>query len=109
MHGTRTWSVNTLRPRQNDHHFVDDILKFIILCENCISIDIQPKCGPINNKKSIGSRNGLAKPLSEPMMTRLTDAQTYFGHSPQNGTIWLCKQTWKYAILFHLCYCYTQQ
>ena len=30
----RVIAVNTLRPRQNDHHFSDDIFKFIFLNEN---------------------------------------------------------------------------
>ena len=44
---------NTLRPRQNERHFADDILKCILLNENVwipikISTKFVPK-GPINN------------------------------------------------------------
>ena len=45
--------INKLRPRQNDHHFPDDIFKHIFLNENAwilikISLKYVPK-GPINN------------------------------------------------------------
>ena len=45
--------VNTLRPRQNDRHFPDDIFKWIFLNENVwilinISLKFVPK-GLINN------------------------------------------------------------
>ena len=51
--------VNTSKPRQNGHHFVDDIFKCIFLNENIwistnISLKFVPK-GQIN----IGSDNGL--------------------------------------------------
>ena len=45
--------LNTLRPRQNDRYFPDDIFKYILLNENVwISIKISLKFvadGPINN------------------------------------------------------------
>ena len=49
--------VNTLRPRQNGHHFADDIFKCIFLNENVwilikISLKFVPK-GPINNIPSL--------------------------------------------------------
>ena len=55
--------MNTLRLRQNGHHFSYNIFKWIFLNENIyISIDISlnfvPK-DPINNI-NIGSDNGLA-------------------------------------------------
>ena len=48
-----TWSVNTLRPRQNWRHFADDIFKCIFVDENIkipikISLKFVP-VGPINN------------------------------------------------------------
>ena len=55
-------SLNTLKPRQNGRHFLDDIFKCIFLNESVwisIEISLVPK-GPINNKSSIGSDNGLA-------------------------------------------------
>ena len=70
---------NTLRPRQNGHHFPDDIFKWIILNENVwISIDISLKFvprGPINNIPTLVQvmawRRLGDKSLSEPMMVRL--------------------------------------
>ena len=48
-----SWCVNTLRPRQNGHHFPKDIFKWIFVDENArISIKIWLKFvprGPINN------------------------------------------------------------
>ena len=39
--------VNTLRPKQNGHHFADDIFKYIFLNENVlISIKISLKFVP---------------------------------------------------------------
>ena len=72
-------SVNTLRPRQNGRHFLDDIFKWIFLNENAsISIDISLKFvpnGPINNipalVKIMAWRRPGDKPLSEPMVVRL--------------------------------------
>ena len=70
---------NTLRPRQNDRHFPDDIFKWIFLNENTwISINISLKLvptGPINNistlVQAMAWRRPGDKPLSEPMMVRL--------------------------------------
>ena len=48
---------NTLRPKQNLRHFVDDIFKFILLNKNCyILIQISLKCvfkGPLTNISSL--------------------------------------------------------
>ena len=69
-------SFNTLRPRQNGHHFADDTFKRIFLDENVrVSIIISLKFvlkGPIDNIPALVQvmawhRSG-AKPLSEPMM-----------------------------------------
>ena len=75
---TPIW-FNTLRPRQNEHHFADDIFKCIFLNEN-VSISIKiwlkfvPK-GPINNIPALVQimawRRTGDKPLSEPMMVNL--------------------------------------
>ena len=70
--------LNTLRPRQNGHHFPDDIFKWIFLNENVwISINISLKFiprGPNNNiptlVKIMAWRRPGDKPLSEPMMVR---------------------------------------
>ena len=68
-----------LKPRQNGHHFADDILKCIFLNENVwilitISLKFVPK-GPINNilalAQKIAWRRPGDKPLSEPMMASL--------------------------------------
>ena len=72
-------TFNTLRPRQNGPHFIDDIFKCIFLYENVwitiwISLKFVPK-GPINNIPALVQimawRRPGDKPLSEPMMVRL--------------------------------------
>ena len=50
--------VNTLRPRQNDSHFLDDILKCISFNENVgisieVSLKIVPKCQINNNPELV--------------------------------------------------------
>ena len=71
--------INTLRPRQNGHHFADNTFKLIFVNENVrILINISPKFvprGPINNIPTLVQimawhRPG-DKPLSEPIMVRL--------------------------------------
>ena len=57
-------ALNTLRRRQNGHHFADDIFKCIFLNENVwilikISVKFVPE-DPVNKYYSIGSDNGLA-------------------------------------------------
>ena len=86
--GTRASSlttlfINTLRPRQNDRHFPDDIFKWIFLNKNVwisikISLKIVPK-GPIDNIPALvqiimALRRSGDQPLSEPMMTYVGDA-----------------------------------
>ena len=76
-HGTTT--LNTLRPRQNDHHFPDDIFDCIFLNENIrISLEILLKFVPrrlINNIPALvqimGWRRSGDKPLSEPKVFSL--------------------------------------
>ena len=52
---------NPLRPRQNGHHFPDDIFECIFLNENeWISIKISPKFVPKGQINNIPSDNGLA-------------------------------------------------
>ena len=80
-------TLNTLRLRQNGHYFADDTFKCIFLNEtlrisNKISLKFVPK-GPINNIPALVEimawyRSG-DKPLSEPMMVKITDA--YMRHS----------------------------
>ena len=65
-------ALNTLRQRQNVHHFADNIFKCIPMNENVsISIKISPK-GPIDNipalvQMMVWHWSGH-KPLSESMM-----------------------------------------
>ena len=70
---------NTLRQRQNERHFADDIFKCIFVNENVwisiiISLKFVPK-GPINNTAALVQimawRRPDAKPLSEAMMANL--------------------------------------
>ena len=70
---------NTLRPRRNEQHFADDILKRIFFNENVwisikISLKFVPK-GLINNIPALVQimawRRSGDKPLSEPMMVSL--------------------------------------
>ena len=73
------WSLNTLRPRQNGHHFPDAIFKCIFLNENIwilidISLNVVPK-GAINNIPASVQIMALhqpgERPLSEQMMVIL--------------------------------------
>ena len=81
-----TW-FNTLRPRQNDYHFADDIFRCIFMNERiCILIKISLKFvlkGPINSIPALvqvmARRQTGDKPLSEPMMALVGDA--YMHHS----------------------------
>ena len=75
----RLENFNTLRPRQNEQHFADDIFKRILSNENVwilikISLKFVPK-GPINNIPALVQimawRRSGDKPLSEPMMVSL--------------------------------------
>ena len=79
--------INTLRPRQNERHFADDIFKCIFLNENTwisikISLRFVPE-GPINIIPALVQimawRRTGDKPLSEPMMIQFNDA--YMCHS----------------------------
>ena len=75
----RSYTLNTLRPRQNGRHFADDVFKCIFLNEYvCILLKISLKFvakGPINNIPSLVQvmawRRSGDKPLSEPMMVSL--------------------------------------
>ena len=73
------FTLNTLRPRRNGRHFVDDIFKWIFLNEIVwilikISLKFVPQ-GPINNIPALVQimawRRPGDKPLSGPMMVRL--------------------------------------
>ena len=71
--------IKSLRPRQNGHHFANDIFNHISLNENvCIPINISTKfvpTGPINNIPALVQimawRRPGDKPLSEPRMVSL--------------------------------------
>ena len=79
MNRTLWKHVNTLGPRQNGHHFIDDTIKHIFLNENVrISIEISLKFvpkGPVNNIPALiqitAWRRPGDKPLSETMMIRI--------------------------------------
>ena len=70
------WFLNTLRLRQNGHHFADDLFKLIFFKENCcIFIEISLKYitnGPIYNNPALVQimawSQTVGKPLSEPIM-----------------------------------------
>ena len=70
---------NTLRPRQSERHFADDIFMYIFLNENCcILIKFSLKYvrkGPIDNNPALVQimawRRSGDKPSSEPMMVSL--------------------------------------
>ena len=72
-------AINTVKPRENGHHFADDTFKGIFLNENVIiSIKISLRCaskGPINNIPTLVQMMAWCRPcdepLSEPMMVRL--------------------------------------
>ena len=71
---THLLSVNILRPRQNAHHFPDNIF----LNENArISINFVPY-GPIDYKQALVQIMAWCrpgdKPLSQPMMAKITEA-----------------------------------
>ena len=74
--------INSSPPGKNDRHFADDIFRCIIVNENlCILTKISLKFvhnGPIDNEPALVQvmawRRIGDKPLSEPMLTRFTDA-----------------------------------
>ena len=74
--------INTSRPRQNGHHFADNIFKCISMNEKiCILIQISLKFVPrglIDNKAALvwvkPWRQTGDKPLPESMLIQLTDA-----------------------------------
>ena len=78
-HGTPSYYLNTLRPRQNGRHFTDAIFKCNFVNENVwipikISLKFVPE-SPINNIPALVQimawRRAGDKPLSEPMMISL--------------------------------------
>ena len=77
--------VNSSPPGQDGHYFADDIFSCIFVNEkgrilNKISLEFVPK-GSIDNNQALDYimawRRIGAKPLYEPMLTRLSDAYTY--------------------------------
>ena len=74
--------VNSSPPRQNSRHFADNIFRCIFMNQKlCILIEISLKCvpnSPIDNNPALilimAWRRLGNKPLSEPMLTRFTDA-----------------------------------
>ena len=73
------WCFNTLNPRQNGRHFLDNIFKCIFINEGIliltkISLKFVPK-GPINNLPALVQIMAWCQPedepLSEPMMAHL--------------------------------------
>ena len=105
-----TLLLNTLRPRQDGHHFADDIFKCIFLNENVwipikISLKFVPK-GPINNIPAMVQimawRRPGNKPLSEPMVvslpTHICIARPQWGQYMQNK--WYCEKKNKFKIKY---------
>ena len=88
-------------PGQNGHHFTDDIFRCIFMNEKFgiliqIALKFVPK-GPFDNKAALVQVMAWCRignePLSEPMLTRLTNA--YMQHS--GGWVkWHCKGYMKY-------------
>ena len=84
---------NTLRPRQNGHRFADHTFKRISLNENVIfSITIPLKFvpkGPINNIPALVQIMAWRRigdmSLSEPMLTRFTDASLLWRHNEHDS------------------------
>ena len=74
-----SYTLNTLRPRQDERHFADDIFTCIFFNENCcIFIKFSLKYvrkGPIDNNPALGQimawRRSGDMPLSEPMTISL--------------------------------------
>ena len=72
--------INTLRPRQDGHHFADDSFTCIFFNENCcilIKFSLKYVCkGPIDNNRALVQimawRRSGDKPLSEPMMISIS-------------------------------------
>ena len=93
--------LNTLKPRQNVRHFVDDMFKCILFNENFwISIKIPLKFvpeGPSNNIPPASVQVG-AKPLSEPMM--ISSATHICVTWPQWGNVYLNLPLWYMSWLF---------
>ena len=85
--------INSLRHRQNGHHFVDDIFTYIFVNENVwFSIKISPMFvpkGPINYIPALFQvmawRLPGGKPLSEPMMVILLTH------------VWVIRPQWVYS------------
>ena len=95
--GWRQPHFNTLRPRQNGHHFADDNFKRIFLNENVrISIEISLKFFPkgrINNIPSLVQMMAWCrpgdKPLSEPMKVR-SPTHIYVARPQWVNSMWPC-------------------
>ena len=70
-------AFNILRPRQDGHHFPDDILKCIFLNENLyISIKISLKFarkGPINNIPALVQKMHCHRPGDKPLIIWTND------------------------------------
>ena len=93
---------NTFRPRQNGHHFADDVFKCLYLNGNVwfllkISLKFVPK-GPINNILSLVQIMAWHRPgdksLSEPMMVSLLTH------------ICIARQQWGIPIWLWVCFRY---
>ena len=92
--------VNTSPPRQNGHHFAEDIFRCIFLNENAwifimISLNFVPK-GSINNIPALVQimawRRRGDKPLSEPIPTWFTGA--YMRHQGEMSQHIEAETTW---------------
>ena len=92
-HNLNHHNINTLRPRQNGHHFADDIFKYIFLNEDVrISVNISLKFAPMGQIKNISVmvRRLGDKPSSEEIIFSLLTMMT-----SSNGNI--------FRVAGHLC------
>ena len=104
------WLFNTLRPRQDDRHFPDDIFKWIFLNGNVwiaikVSLKFVPK-GSINNipplVQIMAWRRPGDKPLSEPMMVILLWTHTCVTR-PQWVNDVVCHTLTHWGRVTHIC------
>ena len=112
-------SFNTLRPRQNGHHFADDAFKRIFLNENVgisikISLKFVPK-GPVYNIPALVQVMAWRrpdKPLSEPMVVKLLThicvtrpqwVNLFMGclNNPIYSNLRLCAACWAHFMCHH--------
>ena len=114
----RIIQFNSLRPRQNGHHFADDIFKCIFLNENVwipskTSLKFVPK-GPINNIPALVQimawRRPDDKPLSELMTVSLlthicVTRPQWVKSSLKNCGCYICQWWWLHRYTWNTKWC----